>query len=149
MAVHQRRVHEVQSNGIRSEFVYHQHRVGVILLALGHLVAILCKHDSIHYQILKRTGVVQSSGYDIQSVEPTSALVYAFSDELPRELIVELFVAHLKGVPFRGVGHGPGFEPAIESLRDSLELSLAFLRRYGDVLDLIHVQIRNVVCYAC
>jgi hypothetical protein len=50
-----RGVAEVESAGICSKLMSNEHRIGVVLLALGHLASILSEHDAVDDEILERS----------------------------------------------------------------------------------------------
>ena len=88
-------------------------RIGIVLQALGHLAAVLGEDEAVDDDVFERRFSEQGGAEQHQGVEPAAGLVEAFRDEVGGEELVQL-VGAFEGVVLLGVGHGAGFEPAVE-----------------------------------
>jgi hypothetical protein len=71
---------------------------------------------------------------DHQRVEPSACLVKALGDEVRGEPRLKQFLV-LEGVVALCVGHGTALKPAVKHLLHPLQIALALLRGYGDVIN--------------
>ncbi len=141
LSFNERRVHQIQSDGVGSVLIDENHRIGEVFLAFAHFLAVFRQDESVHNQIFVRRVVVQGRGDHVEGVEPSSGLVQALSDEVGGESLFELLLTHVFGVAELGVGHGPGLEPTIENFGDSLEHALALFARNFDFIHEFPVQV--------
>lgn len=111
-------------------------------------------------KVLPRSSIEEVSRQNKKSVEPSSCLIDGFRDEISRERSFELVLV-LKGVVDLGPGHPTRtangqistsmvcgveslrsrFEPTIEDFLDSLEGRSSILRRNGDVINFVTMNI--------
>mmetsp|Transcript_41508 Transcript_41508/g.130922 ORF Transcript_41508/g.130922 Transcript_41508/m.130922 type:complete len:397 (-) Transcript_41508:157-1347(-) len=136
------RVDQVEPQRVRAVRVDHEDGVGVVLLALGHLLAVGREHKPVADQVLEG-GLVEEGGREHhEGVEPAACLVDALGDEVGREGGLERLLV-LEGVVLLRVRHRARLEPAVEDLVDALEGSLALLRGELDVVDELAVQVAH------
>ena len=98
LRAHHGRVDEVQADGVGAVGVDHQLRVGVVVQALRHLLAVLRQHQAcasppaaaptVHDEVLEGGLVEQRRGQHHQRVEPAARLVEALGDELRGEVLL-------------------------------------------------------------
>lgn len=93
-------VGKIQTKCISTILIHYFHGIGVILLALAHLLPILSQHQPISYEVLERWLAKQCCGKYQQCVKPTSCLVNTLSYEVSREAVFKLppplkWVVHL------------------------------------------------------
>lgn len=54
LGAHHRRIDQIEPESVRSVLIHHQFRVRIVLLLLGHLLAIGGEHQPVDDQILER-----------------------------------------------------------------------------------------------
>jgi len=141
----QRTVHQVKSDGISTVLVDDFHGIRVVLESLGHLLTIRSQDQTVNDQILVRILVFDSSGDNVEGIEPTSSLIKTFTDEISGETLFEFFVGSAERIMALSKWHRTRFEPTIEDFIDSSEDTLSLLGRNSDVINMILVQISNVL----
>ncbi|KAH9399125.1 hypothetical protein TYRP_018028 [Tyrophagus putrescentiae] len=72
-----RRVDQVEAEGVGAELPHHAHRIGVVLLALAHLLAVGGEDEAIADQISKGRLPKEHRREDEQRVEPAPGLIHA------------------------------------------------------------------------
>ena len=91
LAADNRRGEQVEPRCIGTILLDDFHRVGIILQALGHLLAVLGQHDPVDDDMLECVLAKQRSGEHVEVIEPCARLVDALGDKLRRESILKLF----------------------------------------------------------
>src|SRR5690606_37775959 len=103
-------------------------RIDDIAQTFRHLIPVLVKHETIGYYVPEGeagiivlavylrnllTGIIDQNGDGMQSKEPATGLVYAFSNKISRVVLFEDILVFKRVVPLR-VGHGAGIEPDVD-----------------------------------
>lgn len=101
----QGRVDEVHPDCVSAELVADLHRVGVVLEALAHLLAVAGEDETVDDKVLVRVAVLDAGGDDVERVEPAASLIDSLSDEVSWEYLRELLLAGAEGVVHLGEGH--------------------------------------------
>mmetsp|Transcript_63686 Transcript_63686/g.184702 ORF Transcript_63686/g.184702 Transcript_63686/m.184702 type:complete len:476 (-) Transcript_63686:842-2269(-) len=135
-----RRVAHVHSHGVSAVLVAHVGWVRVILQPLAHFLAVGGQDKAVADQVLEGRLVEDVRRKHHQRVKPSSRLVQALGDEVRGEALLELILV-LEGVVLAAVWHGPALEPTVEDLVHALQHALALLRRDGDVVDEVAVEV--------
>ena len=86
LSTHDRRVNEVQTDGVGSVLVDDLRGVRVVLKTLAHLLAVLSQDQTVDNEVLEGRLVEQGGGEHHEGVEPATGLIKSFSDELGREV---------------------------------------------------------------
>ncbi len=81
MRHYHRRVDEIQTQAVSSVGVEALLGRGIVLQSLAHLLAISCKHQTIHNQVFECRFVEESGGEDHESVEPPAGLTRRGDDD--------------------------------------------------------------------
>ena len=115
VAANSRRGDQVEADAVRAVLAYDVARVGVVLLALAHLLAVAGEHEAVGDEALKRRLVEQRRRDDEQRVEPAARLVDALGDEVGRKVRLELLLPLERIVHLR-VRHAARLEPTVEHL---------------------------------
>ena len=76
---HDRGVDEVEAERVCAVLVRHDRRVGVVLEALRHLLAVLREYKAVANQVLERRLIEQRGGDHHEGVEPPAGLVETLS----------------------------------------------------------------------
>ena len=124
LRLHHRAVDQKQPQRVRPVLVHHLHRVRVVLESLGHLLAVVGQHQTVHDEVLEGRLVEQGRRDDEQGVEPAAGLVDALGDKVGGEALLELLLV-LEGEVSLSIGHRARFEPAVEYLGDATQWWLA------------------------
>ena len=140
LGLHDRRVDHVETDGVRSIRVEHLRRVGIVLEALRHLLAVLGENEAVDDHVLVRRLVEEARAQDHERIEPAARLVQALGDEVGREVVLEVALAH---VVLLRVRHRAGLEPAVEDLGRAM-IRLAVLLD-DDLVDEVLVEIRHLL----
>ena len=101
----QGRVDEIHPDCVSTELVADLHRVGVVLEALAHLLAVAGEDETVDDEVLVGVAVLDAGGDDVERVEPAASLVDSLSDEVSREDLRELLLAGAEGVVHLGERH--------------------------------------------
>mmetsp|Transcript_2549 Transcript_2549/g.4315 ORF Transcript_2549/g.4315 Transcript_2549/m.4315 type:complete len:280 (-) Transcript_2549:1303-2142(-) len=139
---HHRRIDQVKPQRIGTILSYDLLWWWIILLPLGHFLAILSEYESVTDQILERRLVKERRAEDHQSIEPASSLVNSLGDEVGREGLFKLLLV-LKRIVLLSVRHRATLEPAIKDLVHPAQLATPFGRWQRDVVDEIAMQVSN------
>ena len=107
-------VDEVEAEGVGAELLDDLGGVGVVAQALGHLLAVLGEDEAVDDDVAVGGLAEEEGAEDEEGVEPAAGLVEALGDEVGGEEVFQLLAG--EGVVLLGVGHGAGFEPAVEDL---------------------------------
>ena len=83
------RVDEVEAQRVGTIGIEDVHGVWVVLEALGHLTAVLRKHQAVADEVLEGGLVEEARGEDHESVEPSAGLVDTLGNEIRRERSLE------------------------------------------------------------
>ncbi|MPM72188.1 hypothetical protein SDC9_119161 [bioreactor metagenome] len=141
-AHHLRPQHE-QPQRIRAVTVDHIHRIGIILLALGHLLPVLGQNQPVHDHMLERRLVEQRRAQHHQRVKPAAGLVQPLGDEIGREVGFEMLLV-FKRIMLLRIRHRTGFKPAVEHFRNPPQRAFAGRRRNGHFIDEMLVQVGHL-----
>ena len=129
LGAHQRRVDQVQTQGVGAVRGEDGVGLGIVLEPLAHLLAVFGQDEPVDDHVLERGFVEQSRGDDHQRVEPAARLVEPFGDEVRGKRVRES-LGLLERVVDLGVRHGAALEPAVEHERHAAQHTLP--RRIGE-----------------
>ena len=93
-----------------------------------------------HDAVLEGRLVEQRRRQHRQGVEPAPCLIESLDDEMSWEVGLEALLV-LEGVVNLAVGHGPGFAPAVQYLRDPLQARATTLGRNLHLIDKMLVEV--------
>ena len=144
LGLHHLGVQQREAERIRAVLCNDLHRVGVVVQALGHLLAVLGQDDSGDHAVEERGLVEQSCGDDRKRIEPTAGLVQTLVDEVGGEMGLEALLV-LEGIVHLGVGHRAGLEPAVQDVRDPPHGALSIRTGPCDLVDEVLVQVLDLV----
>lgn len=141
VCTHQRRVDEIKANRVSAKLIADVNGVGIVLKAFTHFLSVLSQHEAVHDKVFVRVTVFDSRGNDVQSVEPSSRLVDAFSDEVGGENLRKLLFRSAEGIMDLGKGHGATFEPTVEDFFNATQFSLSFSALNREVVNAFPMQV--------
>ena len=114
----------------------------VVAQALGHLLAVFGKHQPVDDDVAERRFVEQRRGQHHQRVEPAARLVEPFGDVFGGKALRENPLVLERVVQLR-VGHGAGFEPAIQHLLHTPVHACLAVHGEGERIHVFAVQVRH------
>ena len=127
LGAHDGRVDHVEADRVRAVRVEHERRVGVVLQALRHLLAVLGEDEAVDDDVPVRALPEEHRAEEHERVEPAARLVKALGDEVGREegrngrglwrpRTPPKVTGYAGGshVVLLRIGHGPAFKPAVE-----------------------------------
>ncbi len=132
------RMDHVEAQGVGAVGVEDVVGVGVVLEALGHFASVFGEDEAVDDDVLVGGFSEQGGAEEHQGIEPAAGLVEAFGDEVGGEEFVQ-FTGPFEGVVLLGVGHGAGFEPAVEHFGGAA-VGLA-VEREGDLVHVVLVEV--------
>src|SRR5699024_3305754 len=92
--------------------------VRVVALGLGHLQAIITKHDAVGDNLLECWAVKECGGQNVQQVEPATGLTDVLHDEVRWRVGIEPFFV-LEWVMHLRKWHGARVEPYVQNVRNT------------------------------
>ena len=131
---------QIQAQSVGAELLEDLHRIGIVLLPFGHLLAGAGENDAVDDQILERGLVEESGGDDEQRVEPTAGLINALGDEIGGKDLRERPTT-VERVMNLSVGHRARLEPTVEDFGNATKKTFAQPRGNCDRVDELPVKI--------
>ena len=132
------RVDHVEPDRVRPVGVEHEVRVGVVLQALRHLLAVLREDEAVDDDVFVGALVEEARAQNHERVEPAACLIQPLRDEVSGEELGDFARPHIMLLRIR---HRATFEPAVEHLGRAV-VGLAILRD-DDLVDDVFVEIRH------
>ncbi|EPY28156.1 hypothetical protein STCU_05273 [Strigomonas culicis] len=145
LAADDRGVDYVHAKGIRAVAVDDEAGLGVVLQALGHLLAVLGKDETGDTHVAEGRLVKERDTEHEKSVEPAAGLIETLRDVVGGEALRKALLV-LEGVVDLRVRHGAGLEPAVEHLARAAQRRVALaLARDGDVVYVLAVDVGDAL----